>query len=280
MQAFYRATVFLDKIDVITISGGTGAQHIIEGKEDTVDDNVAAYTKGSQVDVTASSQDEIVINLDRPQYIARRIDKFEEAVANYDVLAMNLRQIGSKLANVVDRKCAAGIEGASLATGLVTNGDGTVIVNTAMPGGAGEGATIELQGDAIAEAIYAGIAAIRENDDLEELFVALNPTNYSIVVQSSRAVNADFTNGNGGFDTGKVYQVGGATIIQSTNIPATAGLIGLVFGRQAAGMTKLWDVVSKVTEQADFLDAKLITGYFSNGVGSLRAESAASLKNV
>jgi hypothetical protein len=54
----------------------------------------------------------------------------------------------------------------------------------------------------------------------------------------------------------------------------------LVFTSQAAGLVKLWDVQSKISEQPDFLDAKLITASFSNGVGTLRPNSAVSIKNV
>ena len=280
LQSFYRKTMFIDKLMSQSISGGTGGQFTIEGKEDTVDTNVVSYTAGTQVNVTGSTQDEIVINLDRPQYIARRIDKFEEAVANYDVLAMNLRQIASKLANVVDRKAAAAVEAASLATGLVGNGNGTVVVNTALLGGVAAAATAEGLGDELAESIYAAVAAIRENDDMSDVWVGMSPTNYQYLPQSAKAANSDFTNGNGGFDVGEVKDVGGAMVFQSTNIPATAGLVALAFTEQSAGIVKLFDVSTKVTEQADFLDAKLVTSYFSNGMAALRAGSTVSIKNV
>lgn len=280
LLAYKRKTVFMDKIYTQTISGGTGAQFIIEGKEDTDATNTATYSAGTQVNVTVGTQDQRVINLDRPTYVARRIDKFDEAVANYDVISMQLSQIGSKLANVIDRKISAAIEASSLATGLAGNGNGTVVVNTALPGGAAAATTPAGLGDEICESIFAAAAAVRAKDYDGELYVALNPTNFSYVVQSGKAVNADYTSGNGGFDSGMVMQVGGVNIIQTNNLPATAGLIGLVFGTEAAGMVKLWDVNTKITEQADFLDAKLITAYFSNGIAALRPDVAVSIKNV
>jgi hypothetical protein len=280
LEAFLRKTRFIDKLDTRSIDGGTGAQFIIEGKEDAADAPTASYTAGTQVSISAGTQDEIVINLDRPQYVARRIDRFDEAVANYDVISMQYRQIGSKLANVVDRKAAAAIEAASLATGLVGNGDGTVVVNTALPGGVAAGTTAEALGDAITESIYAAVAAIQESDDDNEVYVALSPTNFSYLPQASKAVNTDFTSGNGGFDTGEVKMVGGAMVFGSTNVPATAGLIALAWTEQAAGVVKLWDIVAKGKRQEDFLDAMLITAYFSNGMAPLRANSAVSIKNV
>ena len=270
----------MDKIYTQTINGGTGGQFTIEGKEDTSATGTATYSAGSQVNITAGTQDERVINLDRPTYVARRIDRFDEAVANYDVMAMQNRQIGSKLANVIDRKISAAIEAASLATGLVGNGNGTVVVNTALPGGAAAATTAEGLGNEIIESIYAAVAAIRASDDFGDVYVGISPTNFQYLPQSLKIVDNSYTSGNGGLDSGTVAMVGGAKVFQTNNLPATAGLIALAFTEQAAGMVKLWDVQTKISEQPDFLDAKLITAYFSNGCGALRANSAVSIKNV
>lgn len=275
LEANQRRLVVSPLLWTKTIQNGTGGQFIIEGKEDATNAGVASYTAGAQVDVTNGTQDEIIINLDRPQYVARRIDKWSEAVANYDTVAMNVRQVGSKLGAFVERKAIAAVEASSLATGLAGNGNGIVTVAAAM----GTGTPIE-KGNAIADAIYTTVAKIRENDDDGMVYVVMSPTNYSFVVRSDRAINSDFTNGNGGFDTGIVKQVSGAVILQSNDMPATAGLVALAFTYQSAGIVKLWDVQSKITEQADFLDAKLLTAYFSNGMGALRASSTASLKTA
>lgn len=280
LMSFQRRTGFMDKIYTQTISGGTGGQFTIEGKEDTSSTGTAVYTAGTQINITAGTQDERVINLDRPTYVARRIDRFDEAVANYDVMAMQNRQIGSKLANVIDRKISAAVEAASLATGLVGNGNGTVVVNTALPNGAAAANTAEGLGNEIIESIYAAVAAIRASDDYGDVYVGISPTNFQYLPQSLKIVNNNYTSGNGGLDSGTVAMVGGAQVFQTNNLPTTAGLIALAFTEQAAGMVKLWDVQTKITEQPDFLDAKLVTAYFSNGVGSLRPNSAVSIKNV
>lgn len=281
LEALQRPTVIFNTIMKQYGTGGTGLRFVIEGKEDATDTDVASYaTSGTQINVSNGTQDEIVINFDRPQYTARRVDGWDEAVTNWGVMEMQGRQIQSKMLNVIDRKAVAAIEAATTTTGLVGNGDGTVIVNTALPGGATAGATAELLGDAICESIYAAASAIRSNDDFGDLYVALNPTNYSYAVQSSKAVNSDFTNGNGGFDSGIVYKVGGVTIIQTNNMPSTAGLVGLVYGEQAAGAAILWDIKTKIVDDPDFLDAKRIQSYFSNGMAPLRCQSAAALKNI
>ncbi len=277
LEALKRPTVIFNTIYQRSGTGGTGLRFVIEGKEDTDDTNVASYaTAGTQINVSNGTQDELTINFDRPQYVARRVDGWDEAVTNWGVMEMQGRQIESKMLNAIDRKAVAAIESATTATGLVGNGDGTVVVNTAIA----SGSTVADKGNALAEAIYAAAASIRDNDDFGELHCAVSPTNYSYLVQSDKAVNGDFTNGNGGFDSGSVYQVGGVTLIQTNNMPSTAGLEALVYGTQAAGAAILWDLKTKIVDDDDYLDAKRIQSYFSNGMASLRCQSAAAIKSV
>jgi hypothetical protein len=281
LQSFYRQTRFVDVIRTDNIPEGNAAgSFIVEGKEDTVDTGIAAYTAGTQVNVGNGTQDEIIIPLDRPQYESRRIDKWDEAVARYDVEGMNVRQLGTKLANAVDRKVSAAVEASSLATGLVGNGDGTVVVNTALPGGIAAAATAELLGKELIESIYASAAAMEVNDVNEMKYCALSPLNFQYLPQALTIVSTDYTSANGGLDIGDVKMVGGVTVFKSNNLPATAGLIGLVFTAEAAGLAKLWDVKIDINKQPQFLDAKLINAYFSNGVAALRPQCSVSIKNV
>jgi hypothetical protein len=281
LEAKERQTRFADLIRVDTISGGASAgSFIVEGKEDKTNGNMATYPAGTQVNVNNGTQDEISIALDRPQYESRRIDKWEQAVARYDTLAMNVRQLGTRLANAIDRKVSAAIEASSLATGLVSNGDGTVVVNTALPGGAAAATTAEGLGKELIESIYAAVAAIRTNDVVDEIYVGMTPTNFQYLPQALTIVSSEYTANNGGLDIGDVKMVGGATVFTSNNLPATAGLIAQVFTSEAAAMVKLWDIKVDINPQPDFLDAKLINAYFSNGVGALRPQCSVSIKNV
>lgn len=278
LMAFNRRTRFMDLIRVDNLPEGAAAgSFIIEGKEDKTDGALATYPTGTQVNVSNGTQDEILIALDRPQYESRRIDKWSAAIARYDVVAMNVRQLGTRLANAIDRKCSAAVEAASLATGLVANGNGTVVVNT--------GIVIPMTnpaatGLAFAQAIYAGIAAMRTNDVEDEIYVGCNPTLYSSLPQALVTIDSDYTNGNGGYDIGEIKMVGGAKVFSSNNLPSTAGLMALMFTPEAAGMVKLWDVVVDINDQPEFLNAKLINAYFSNGVAALRPQCAVSIKNV
>jgi len=268
----------MDLIRVDTIPEGSAAgSFIIEGKEDTTNGALTEYPAGTQVNVSNGTQDEIIIPIDRPQYESRRVDKWKQAIARYDTIAMNVRQLGARLANAIDRKCSAAIEASSLATGLVANGDGTVVVNAGITNVI---ADPEAVGKAFAAAIYAAVAAMRENDVEDEAFVACSPSLYSTLPQALVTIDSDYTNGNGGYDIGECKMVGGARVFTSNNLPATAGLKALVFTTEAAGMSKFWDVTVDINEQADYLNAKLINAYFSNGVAALRPQCAVSIKNV
>ena len=293
LQAKERQTRFADLVRVDVISGGASAgAFIIEGKEDTEDitgtpyvtgtanTHLPTYARGTQVDISNGTQDEIIIPLDRPQYESRRIDKWEQAVARYDTLAMNVRQLGKRLANAIDRKVAGAVEAASLATGLVGNGDGTVIVNTSLNGGAAAATTAEGKGLELIESIYASVAAMEANDVMEDVYVGMTPEEFQYLPQALTIISSDYSSNNGGLDLGDVKMVGGATVFKTNNMPTTAGLVALAFTSEAAGLVKLWDIRVDVNTQPDFLDAKLINAYFANGVGALRPQSAVSIKNV
>jgi len=281
MQAFERKTRFKDLVRVDQLSGGASSgSFIVEGKEDITNGALAAYTAGNQVSVSNGTVDEINVPLDRPQYESRRIDKWDEAVARYDVSGMNVRQLGTRLANAVDRKIGAAIEASSLATGLVSNGNGTVVVNTALPGGLTAPTTPDALGKEIIESVYAAVAAMKANDVDDEIYVAMSPTNFQYLPQSLTIVDRDYTDANGGLDIGEVKMVGGATVFTTNNMPTTAGLIALAFTDEAAGLVNLWDVQVDINPQPEFLNAKLINAYFSNGVKPLRPACAVSIKNA
>ena len=278
LQAFERKTRFADILRVDQIPDGAAAgSFIIEGKEDRDDGALTEYPSGTQVQVSNGTQDEIIVPIDRPQYESRRVDKWKQAVARYDVAAMNVRQLGTRLANAIDRKLSAAVELSSLATGLVANGDGTVVTNAALVIPI---ADPEAFGKAFAQSIYAAVAAMQENDVDEYVYVACTPSVYATLPQSFNAVNKDFTSDNGGYDTGVVKMIGGAEVFSTNNLPTTAALIALVFTSEAAGMAKLWDIQIDINEQPEFLNAKLINAYFSNGVAPLRPQCAVSIKTA
>lgn len=279
LEAFMRTNIALGLVYKQTIQSGNAGQFIIGGKHDETD--VLEYADTNvQIAVTPGTQDERTITIGRPQYVARRVPQFEEKIAHYDIRSMYTTQMGEALAHKVDRAIFLEIDNAAKGTGLAGNPDGNTVTNTVIF----SGSAVTDKGDALAEAIFEAAAALRVNDDMGEAYVVVSPTNYSYLVQSGQAVNADFTNGNGGFDTGVVRQVGGVTVLQSNNLPTwvttTNQLEGLVFTRQAAGVLELIGMQTSQDTQIDFLDATLMTAYYAYGFGILRPESAVRIMSA
>ncbi len=271
LEAFNRTNIGLGLVYKQTITNGNAGQFIIGGKSTGGEAN--EYDRGTQVGVTDGTQDERTITLDRPQYIARRVDQFEEKVAHYDIRSMYTNQMGEALAYNVDKAIFTKLEAAAVGTGLAGNPSGVTVTNAVIA----SATTPSDIGDALAESIFEAAAALRINDVNGEAYVVVSPTNYSYLVQSGQAVNADFTNGNGGFDSGIVRQVGGVTVLQSNNLPTTVALEGLVFTREAVGVLELIGMRTNQETQIDFLDSTLMTAYYSNGIGVLRPEASVKI---
>ena len=281
LEAFNRRNVFLALVTKQTIEHGKAGQFIIGGKTDGSD--VATHDRGKQIAVSDTEFNERTIVIDRPVYVAKRIDQFEERVAHYDVRGPITNMMGETLAYKVDIAVADQMwltsQGATPNEPRASNpGPNANIVVAA-------GATATLKGDALAESIFAAVAILEGNDDYSEKVCILSPQDYGYIVQSGHAVNEDFTNGNGGFDTGVVHMVAGVRIVSSNNVKGSTGgtggltakLHGYVFSQGAVGVLELIGLRTNQEKQIDFLDDTLMTAYYAMGVGTLRPECAVAL---
>lgn len=283
LEAFNRRNVFMSLVMVQTITEGKAGQFIIGGKTDGSDTDT--YARGTQIDVSDSELDERTIVIERPIYTAKRIDQFEERVAHYDVRGPITNMMGETLAYLVDQKVADTVflasQGVAPDNPLASNpGPNANIVIAA-------GSTTPAEkGDDLAEAIFAAKATLEENDDYGEAVCVVSPIDYGYLVQSGHAVNADYTSGNGGYDSGIVKMVGGVTIVSSNNVKGSNGagttalLRGLVFTQQAAGVLELIGLRTNQEDQIDFLDSTLMTAYYAIGSGVLRPESAVAIMDA
>ena len=273
LEAFTRRNVFLALVTGQTITEGKSGQFIVGGKSDGSD--AAEYPRGTQVEVSDTEFEERTIVIERPQYIAKRIDQFEERVAHYEVRTPITNMMGESLAYNVDRKIADTVYAAATDTGLVGNPDSAPII--VMPAGA---TTAMEKGDALAEAIFEAKAALEENDDFGEAVATVSPQDYGYLVQAGQVVNADYTSGNGGYDTGTVKMVAGVRILPTNNNGGTtnpAGLKALVFTAQCAGVLTLIGLTTDQEAQIDFLGSTLMTAHYALGTGTLRPESAVAI---
>ncbi len=269
--AFERSTVFLSLVYNVTIQHGKSGQFIVGGKADG--SRAGDYTAGTQVDVSISPSSERTIVLGRPQYVAERLDQFEEKMAQFPVRSIITQNHGQDLAIQLDRAIATKLEAAATATGVAGNGDGTTITNAVIL----SGSTTKDKGVAFMEAIYGCTAAIRGNDFQGELYCAVSPSDYNLLVLSELLVNNDVTSNNGGLDTGRIGLVGNVKIVETNDLPTTVGLRGLVFGKEAVGVLTLVGMSTDQEKQTDFLGATLMTAYYMNGIDILRPACAAKI---
>lgn len=284
LEAFNRSLIGLNHVRRQSITTGKAGQFIIGGKTSEAT-TPAVYARGTQVAVQDADFDERTIVLARPQYEARRIDQFEERVAHYDVRSVITNQMGESLGNKVDRQVFDTVLSAALDIDIAGNTASSALVSNPAAGTIAAityTGTAEQKGDLLAEAIFEAAAHLRENDVMEAPVCVLSPMDYSYLVQSSKSVNADYTSGNGGVDSGTVMQVAGVTILQSNNLKGNTGgvagaaekLLGLVFTPEAAGVLELIGMTTNQEKQIDFLDSTLMTAYYANGMGVLRPECA------
>lgn len=289
LEAFNRATVFKNLIYVQTIQQGKSAQFIVGGKTstDTVGSDATTkdgtYSRGDKVTYGAGTFDERNVILQKPLYSARVIDQFDEKIAHYPTRSIITGQMGEVLANELDRSVAAELFSDDTAnTGLAGNPDevSTILTDVSNASGA------EAKGDAIAEAIFAAKAGLEGNDDIGEAVCVLSPVNYSYLVQSKKAINADYNQAgaNGSYAMGTIMEVGGVKVYKSNNIPATisngattTSAVGVVFTRQAVGLVELVGLQTKQEKDIDMLDATKMVAYYMNGVDLLRPESKVML---
>jgi len=287
LEAFNRTLIGLNNVRRQSISTGKAGQFIIGGKTSEAT-TATVYARGTQIAVVDADFDERTILLTRPIYEARRLDAFEEKVAHYDTRSVITNQMGESLGNKVDRQVFdtilssaldIDITGNTASSALVSNPDAGTVAAITYTG------TATAKGDLLVGAIFEAAAHLRENDVTEAPVCVLSPMDYSYLVQSSVAVNADYTSGNGGQDSGSVMQIAGVKILQSNNLKGNTGgvggaaedLLGLVFTPEAAGVLEFIGMTTNQEKQIDFLDSTLMTAYYANGMGVLRPECAVAI---
>ena len=280
-EAFDRVNVFLPLIETKTIQSGHGAQFIIGGKDSTA----IAKTQGRTGATTATGDtistnpvklDQRLINIDDLVYDARLIDGKEEKMFEFDVRGPVTNMIGSVLAQTIDTRIVKQLGLAAEGTGLGSNPNApAVIVNSVIT----SGSTASAKGDALAESIFQAVAALKANDVYNDVICAVSPMEYAYLVQSKNGVNADYTNGNGGFDSGSIMMVGGAKIVVTNHLSYASNIEGikaLVFTKEAVGLVKLQDVTTEVNYDFNKF-ATLMSGRFAVGCGVLRPECCVAI---
>jgi hypothetical protein len=282
LTAYERKVLFLGLVSTKTIESGSSVSFPVIGQSSDGDTNT--HVPGTELTMSTIPVKERVINIDALEYYAMAVDKFEEKVLHFETRNELAKQAGEALAVKIDKAVAQTVLNASQTSGTIggsaIQADGTEVNNDVIS----TGSTAKAKGDALIEAVFAGVAAMEAKDISGDKVLVVSPLTYSYLAQSD-AINKDVTSGNnGGLDTGKVMEVAGIRIYKSNYIPTTAagqtvgvdvGLTntrtvqGLLFNMDCVGVVKLMDVTSEANYIPEQL-ATLLTSYYSYGMGVLK----------
>jgi len=256
LTAFARKNVFLPLVNSRTISSGKSAQFPVIGSY--AEGDVLTHTPGDDITINNILSGEQVITINSRKYASVFVDEFEEAMSHYEVRGQYSNEIGNALANKVDKAIITQLDACEAAT--PKTGQPTVNADIDL------GTTLTT--NELVEAIFEAAATMDAKDITGDKVCVITPEAYYNLVQSDKAVNRDWTNGNGGVDTGNVFKIAGIPIMTSNNI--SAGNWGYIFTPSAVGVVKLMDIKS----EANYIPEKLgtlMTSSYAMGEGILNA---------
>lgn len=278
IKAFREKNVALGTVKVREISGGKTSQFIVTGKALVTD--IQTHVRGEEVTNRLLANDEITITVDTRYVHSHFSDDLDNKLAQYDLRSEMSAQSGEVLSIKIDKDVFYGITHGAGSMVPKTNGQlaAAVVVAT----GYTAGATAEAKGNAIVQALFKARSTLNERDITGEPTVFVSPTDYYNVVQSTRGVNADYTSGNGGIDTGKIRNVAGFMLgwtnhLDKTDKSLSAGinalkLIGLMYTKDVYGVVKAMDIKSEANYDFRRLGHQL-TSYYAMGMGPLNTTS-------
>lgn len=260
LTSFEEKNIFLGLVQTRTISSGKSAQFPVIGSYDAA---AIEHVPGEDVTPQLISAGERVITIDNLKYASVFVDNFEEAMSHYEVRSQYSTEMGRKLANTIDTDVLTTLN-ACVGTGLEEVGQPA---SQAAVSYTYSSATLgaEERGNELIAQIFLAQSTLDGKDVPGERYVAVCPADYYKLVQSTHGVNKDYTNGNGGIDTGKITQIAGNNIVVSNRI--AEGEI-YVFTSNAIGVVKLLDIKS----EANYIPEKLgdlMTSSYAMGFGVL-----------
>lgn len=304
LSAFERKNVFMELITKQTISSGKSAQFIVNGRgaEASIDpatglpNGTAGATNGGiQIHALGTNQrdgasqmviTERTILTERPIFVRKQLDNYEEKMAHYNIRSMITGQNGSTMANFLDRRILVELDKASGLPSTDTQYASGSVYNALIL----SGATAEAKGDAILESIFAGASILDGKDQIGEqrYFVTTN-THYYNLLLSQKAINRDFNAGdNGSIATGKIFKIGDTMILRSNNlvdalaptVTSASGngqnLVGYLFTKDVVGMVELDGLKTKEWFDDDF-DETVMKAQIAAGFGVLNPASLVAI---
>lgn len=244
------------------------------------------HVPGTQLLGTQVAQNERIITIDDLLVADRFIAVIDEAMNHWDYRAPISRDVGMSLARAFDQHVLTVMGLAARASATVTGGNG---------GSAVTDASAKTVAANLEAAVFTAIQKLDEKDVPEnDRYIFLKPAQYYLEVSgSSKLINRDFNpTPNGGFAAGKAYQLAGAELVKTNNLPSTLINTGpaayqgdfsttaaLVCQQGSAGTVKLLDLAVESEYKIEY-QGTLIVGKYAVGHGILRPECAVEIKTA
>jgi hypothetical protein len=254
LTAFARKNVFMPLVTTRTINSGKSAQFPVIGNLSTE----TVHTPGADIVASSIAHAEQVITINARKYSSVFVDDLQEAMAHYEVRGQYSTEIGNILAKKVDLAVVAQLDACEAATPKT----GQPAINADIDLGTA------LSVDELVDAMFTAQERFDSKDITGERTLVVNPEAYYNIVQSSKAVNRDWSTNNGGIDTGNVFKIAGVPIVMSNNV--SSGNWGYMFTPQAVGVVKLIDIKSEANYIPEKLGTLLVSSY-AMGEGVLNA---------
>jgi len=294
ITAFEQASVTEGQEMVRSISSGKSATFPVMGRT-----TAAYHTPGAEINGTDVNHNEKVITINDLLISSAFLSSLEEAKNHWDVRSSYSTEIGRALAFQKDKHVLQTIGQASLGSANATGLDGgTTLTNTSIAS-----ATAATAANAMIDELFNAASALDSHYVPKEGRVAfIRLEEYYKLANGTNAVNVDFTQGNGGIDSGKVMSIAGITLIPTPHFVASnvnsgvdqgsatqggsnpqavnlSNYVCLVSHPSAVGTVKLMDLAVEsdydIRRQGTLMVAKYAMGH-----GVLRPESAVGIKEA
>tara|TARA_B100000700_G_scaffold287485_1_gene343186 strand:- start:887 stop:1894 length:1008 start_codon:yes stop_codon:yes gene_type:complete len=299
LSAFDRNCVFRGKIKERSIKGGKSAAFPVSGR------SAAAYHVPGQPILGATNspgdRNEAIINLDGLLIADEVIYDLDEMMNYYETRQDVTHQLGQALAYEWDKRAARVLYAAAKTTteplAKTINANRTGHSQELSAGYAA--ATKNAKGDELIEKISAIKVDMKKADvPTENLVAVVAPDEYDYLLDSTRAINADFNSGggeNGSFASGRILRVKGIPVYESNHVVQAAytngtydkntayeqnlsKAKGFVFHKDAIGALTLKSPSLQITPAGSSFNvmyqASLMVARMSIGMNVLRAECA------
>jgi hypothetical protein len=276
MTAFEETNVMASRHMVRSISSGKSAQFPATWK------GTASYhTPGTQLTGTTVNHNERVISIDDLLVADRFIANIDEAMNHYDVRSIYSKDSGRALAKEYDVHLQQVAALAAQASATVSGGNGGDTITDA-------------DADTSGSSLIASIFDSEQNFDEKDVpsndrYAFVKPAQYNLLAQVDKAINKDYTSGNGDYAKGSIFTAAGMEIVKTNNLPQGVVATGptayqgtfsnnvcLCMQKLAVGTVTLIGMAVeseyKVDRQGTLMVAKMAVGH-----GILRPECASEI---